>query len=58
MQNPLWLSILIIVTCLCFSAMFSGLNLGLLSLDPTELKILCNCGTENVREQIEIKKKK
>ncbi|XP_015518778.1 unextended protein isoform X1 [Neodiprion lecontei] len=43
---PLWLSICIIVFCLSASALFSGLNLGLMSMDRTELKILCNTGTE------------
>lgn len=36
---PVWLSIVIIVSCLAFSALFSGLNLGLMSLDRTELKV-------------------
>jgi len=36
---PLWASISIIVVCLTFSALFSGLNLGLMSLDRTELKV-------------------
>lgn len=46
---PLWLQITIILTCLAFSALFSGLNLGLMAMDRTELKILCNTGTEQVR---------
>lgn len=46
---PLWLCILIIMTCLSFSALFSGLNLGLMAIDRTELKILCNTGTEKVK---------
>ncbi|KAL3276481.1 hypothetical protein HHI36_011862 [Cryptolaemus montrouzieri] len=46
---PIWAAIVIIVTCLSFSALFSGLNLGLMSMDMTELKILCNTGTP--REQ-------
>ncbi|XP_058822465.1 unextended protein [Topomyia yanbarensis] len=43
---PLWVSLFIIIACLAFSALFSGLNLGLMSLDRTDLKILCNTGTE------------
>ncbi|KOX79812.1 Metal transporter CNNM2 [Melipona quadrifasciata] len=47
---PLWLSILIILMCLTFSALFSGLNLGLMAMDRTELKILCNTGTEKEKQ--------
>jgi len=43
---PLWVSVGIIVLCLTFSALFSGLNLGLMSMDQTELKIVANTGTE------------
>ncbi|KAJ6633528.1 Unextended protein, partial [Pseudolycoriella hygida] len=46
---PIWIAILIIITCLCFSALFSGLNLGLMSLDRTEIKILKNTGTGKER---------
>lgn len=36
---PVWVAICIILGCLMFSALFSGLNLGLMSLDRTELKV-------------------
>jgi hypothetical protein len=36
---PFWVQLMIIGFCLCFSALFSGLNLGLMSLDRTDLKV-------------------
>jgi len=40
--------VMIILCCvlLCLSGLFSGLNLGLMSLDQTELKIVMSTGTE------------
>ncbi|XP_060648795.1 unextended protein [Drosophila nasuta] len=47
---PVWLAIVVIFTCLAFSSLFSGLNLGLMAMDRTELKILRNTGTEKERK--------
>ena len=43
---PLWLQVILIVGLLVLSGIFSGLNLGLMALDPMELRIVQNCGTE------------
>ena len=43
---PVWLMIVLLVLLLCLSGLFSGLNLGLMSLDQTELKIVMSTGTE------------
>ncbi|XP_066506904.1 metal transporter CNNM4 isoform X2 [Hoplias malabaricus] len=43
---PLWLQIIFVVCLLVLSGMFSGLNLGLMALDPMELRIVQSCGTD------------
>ncbi|XP_072515693.1 metal transporter CNNM4 isoform X3 [Salminus brasiliensis] len=43
---PFWLQIILVLCLLVLSGMFSGLNLGLMALDPMELRIVQSCGTE------------
>ena len=44
---PLWFRIALFFVLLCLSGLFSGLNLGLMSLDLSELDILKRIGTPN-----------
>lgn len=43
---PLWIQGIMISVLLVLSGIFSGLNLGLMALDPMELRIVQSCGTE------------
>ncbi|AWP00741.1 putative metal transporter CNNM4 [Scophthalmus maximus] len=43
---PVWLQGILIACLLVLSGMFSGLNLGLMALDPMELRIVQSCGTD------------
>uniref|UniRef100_A0A3Q2SQD2 Metal transporter n=1 Tax=Fundulus heteroclitus TaxID=8078 RepID=A0A3Q2SQD2_FUNHE len=43
---PMWLQVILICCLLVLSGMFSGLNLGLMALDPMELRIVQSCGTD------------
>ncbi|XP_028827497.1 metal transporter CNNM1-like [Denticeps clupeoides] len=45
-EPDLWLQVLVSVLLLALSALFSGLNLSLLALDPVELQVLQNSGTD------------
>ncbi|KAJ8286151.1 hypothetical protein GJAV_G00035100 [Gymnothorax javanicus] len=47
---PMWLQIILISFLLVLSGMFSGLNLGLMALDPMELRIVQSCGTEKEKK--------
>ena len=47
---PIWLQAIIIAFLLVLSGMFSGLNLGLMALDPMELRIVQSCGTEKEKK--------
>ncbi|XP_047425931.1 metal transporter CNNM4 isoform X2 [Mugil cephalus] len=47
---PLWLQVILILCLLVLSGMFSGLNLGLMALDPMELRIVQSCGTDKEKK--------
>ncbi|XP_061586599.1 metal transporter CNNM4 isoform X2 [Cololabis saira] len=47
---PLWLQVCLISFLLVLSGMFSGLNLGLMALDPMELRIVQSCGTDKEKK--------
>ncbi|TNM92092.1 hypothetical protein fugu_019104 [Takifugu bimaculatus] len=47
---PMWLQAMIISCLLVLSGMFSGLNLGLMALDPMELRIVQSCGTDKEKK--------
>lgn len=51
---PLWAKIIFIVILMVLSGMFSGLNLGLMSLDPTTLKIVMESGSGRQRTYAKI----
>ncbi|XP_034451177.1 metal transporter CNNM4 isoform X2 [Hippoglossus hippoglossus] len=47
---PIWLQVIVVSFLLVLSGMFSGLNLGLMALDPMELRIVQSCGTEKEKK--------
>ncbi|XP_034398408.1 metal transporter CNNM4 isoform X2 [Cyclopterus lumpus] len=47
---PIWLQVILITFLLVLSGMFSGLNLGLMALDPMELRIVQTCGTDKEKK--------
>ena len=53
---PTWASVVLLAVLLCLSGLFSGLNLGLMSLDQTELKIVMSTGTEKEKSYAKVGK--
>lgn len=47
---PIWMTILFVICLLTLSGLFSGLNLGLMSLTPHDLAVIQEAGTENDRK--------
>ncbi|KAA0716812.1 Metal transporter CNNM4 [Triplophysa tibetana] len=47
---PIWFQVILICCLLVLSGMFSGLNLGLMALDPMELRIVQSCGTDKEKK--------
>lgn len=48
-ELPLWLNLTCVICLLTLSGLFSGLNLGLMSLDLNDLKVIMNSGTKAER---------
>lgn len=51
---PVWTMIIVLTLLLCLSGTFSGLNLGLMSLDKTELEIMIKSGTPKEKEYAKV----
>ena len=51
---PVWVMVVLLVILLCLSGLFSGLNLGLMSLDQTELKIVMSTGTDKEKSYAKV----
>ncbi|KAJ3049696.1 hypothetical protein HK097_009332 [Rhizophlyctis rosea] len=52
-KSQLWWKILVIFVLTCITALVAGLTLGLMSLDPTDLRILKTAGSEKEKKAAE-----
>ena len=50
---PSWLRPLLCLLLICFSGMFSGLTLGLMGLDKTQLRVIKESGTDQMKAYAE-----
>ncbi|KAI1289698.1 Metal transporter CNNM2 [Halotydeus destructor] len=51
---PMGLQIIVVVILHCLTGLFAGLNLGLMSLDKNELRVIAKCGTDTEKRYAKV----